>query len=412
MPIKDYLLGTRGPECREYTGAYLQTVKSIYRIACLVTGVTEERDTPNLIVVHSRMKSCEYVCFGDERYIIFDVSLIEELVRLHIAFTAGARGKENTIDMIRYLGLHIIAEEYIVRGLPSAGHALAKLGLEIFDCDDSYISSITKKEITDHLIVSTSFIISHELSHWLVVEKRPLPQATIDLQDALISMLALREDPNDIKKMWAQRYGGHKTKDNQDPDHINNIITDALNDEGRLDAVIKKMQDEDNDIVKSAKSENEDISCDVASFISTNYISKNFGISMQSVCASLFLMFRNFRVISYLKEAGEHLSEMRAGRVESSTVRNLQSRHFTLRNLWRTGYFDGYDDAEISDASDMHDDIIDYPILLTYPTAARRMLDDISVIVPSISRSRKLSEEDFMNEISSLLSPEWLWRMD
>lgn len=390
--INNYLKATRGSNFEFYSGNLLPFFVQIFNILAEMMGLPET-SRPELIVITSPTKNCEYVKLGTKVYVVFDKSLLDELINwLSIYHGQTSNGVDQT-ELVKYLGLRLMAEEYYVQGDYKKAHLLGTVCQDLFD--EVSPEPIHRSTLLHGLIIISSFIISHELFHWVATEYRSVPDVTLSLQEDLLKGLEVRKDQSDLRTPWEQRYNSVGGNDFFIPDQVDDLF-------GNIEHL-------SNSVVSAAKEEDEDVRCDMLAFMGTAELCSMFDISYQEIVNNIFLMFRNLRVIEYLRQFPRLGDDLEVGDSAINVyVRKLQSRHFALRQLWLIdGKEKGYSNGEISDISDNHDEIIDYLIIAAYPIAAFKMLNDPHVVHNTNQAHNLYPEAEFINAIRKSLELPW-----
>lgn len=388
--INNYLLASRGSSCSEYQGDLLLLITQIYEVLSTLTGVIDT-NKPKLIIVSSKHKSAEYIKIGSFTYIIFDKSLLDELINWTLVYYGKNKYDVDQTELVKYLGLRFIAEEHFLRDEIKEAHSLASMSHYLFE--DIKPTKSKGNELMPSIIVSCAFILAHELSHWITTEHKQVPDATISLQEDLLQSVKFPSDTNQLKKSYNKRYA--------------NIKDDTI-DENNIQDVFNNINSISNDIVSSGRKEDEDVRCDMLAFIATVHLCSKFNISYQEVTNNIFILFRNLRVFEYLRNIPKNNFLENNDFIYQTSVPRLQARHMTLRQFWLIdGKDKGYLNDEISEISDQYDQIIDYLILSAYPIASKKILNDSRVIIDTELLYKQLSEIEFKSKTEEYLSVFW-----
>ena len=388
--IEDYLKASRGENCFFYKGDLHPLIHQVYDLITKTLELPEEEKN-QLIIVCSKIKNCEYVKFRSEVYIIFDKTLLDDLINWKSAFYGAYKGNVDQTETVKYLALRQVAEEYYARGDFKSAYSLGCVCRDLFY--DVTLEPLQSEVLRHGVMVISIFILFHEMFHWFTTEYKMVPSSTISLQEDLLDNLKIKQDADSLKKLWGDHYGD---------------IKDDYFSKASVEHYFKNLESSREYIISSAKEEDEDIRCDMLAFLATEEVCSNLGISYQSITNNIFLFFRNLRVVEFLKRAPDFNGEKPDTFMEKTSVPRLQARHFSLRRLWIINAAGkGYSNDEINNLSNSHDDIIDYLVLGFYPNASLRMLSDPIVIAETNEAYEKYSRDEFIIKTNQSLSTFW-----
>lgn len=394
MIINDYLKASRG-EYEICSSGFASKIQHSYDLVLSAFGMTSDNSQkPKLIITDSRLKSAEYISVGTEHYIIFDEPLAWELFVWSAIFYGEFNDEDCLREFMNTFGTRTIAEEYYLQGNLEAALAIGINGSSIIDSCDLSLKK-NNDDIENDFTIGLCFILAHELVHWSISSGIKVPDATIYLRKIALESLKYhfsKKNFNFIKEKWLERYENSE-KDTLWTQLFQHIGNNLLDEELKKNSAIQRDLIEEN-----SKIDEEDLLCDLVAYLAVkNSLRKS--INNQLVTSGIFLTFRHLRVIAHLKDCAYSKSQT----VSFGVVRQLQTRHFALRDVWRMSRVDDYDDSILANMSDKHDDRIDMYTLMAFPMATDAMRLDKELINDNANAVKDLNELSIKNIIEVML---------